>query len=133
MTREVALDEAAADRALRVLVGEDRRAEVVDPRRPEEEALLAAGLGRGLGETLAVLMLAGNSPVFPGDLLGRRAGVSRDGANFLERAVVVFAAPGFYNAPQTIDDLIEFVVGRCLDQLGIEPAAHPRAAAAGAN
>jgi 4-hydroxy-3-polyprenylbenzoate decarboxylase len=35
-------------------------------------------------------------------------------------AVIVFAAPGFYNAPQTIDDLIEFVVGRCLDQLGIE-------------
>jgi 4-hydroxy-3-polyprenylbenzoate decarboxylase len=35
-------------------------------------------------------------------------------------AVIVFAAPGFYNSPQTIDDLIEFVVGRCLDQLGIE-------------
>jgi 4-hydroxy-3-polyprenylbenzoate decarboxylase len=35
-------------------------------------------------------------------------------------AVIVFAAPGFYNAPKTIDDLIEFVVGRCLDQLGIE-------------
>jgi 4-hydroxy-3-polyprenylbenzoate decarboxylase len=35
-------------------------------------------------------------------------------------AVIVFAAPGFYNLPKTIDDLIEFVVGRCLDQLGIE-------------
>jgi 4-hydroxy-3-polyprenylbenzoate decarboxylase len=35
-------------------------------------------------------------------------------------AVIVFAAPGFYNSPETIDDLIEFVVGRCLDQLGIE-------------
>ena len=35
-------------------------------------------------------------------------------------AVVLMAAPGFYNAPETIDDLIEFVVGRCLDQLGIE-------------
>lgn len=35
-------------------------------------------------------------------------------------AVVLMAAPGFYNAPQTIDDLIEFVVGRCLDQLAIE-------------
>jgi flavin prenyltransferase len=35
-------------------------------------------------------------------------------------AVVLMAAPGFYNAPQTINDLIEFVVGRCLDQLGIE-------------
>jgi len=35
-------------------------------------------------------------------------------------AVVLMAAPGFYNAPETIDDLIEFVVGRCLDQLGIQ-------------
>src|SRR5215208_5222514 len=35
-------------------------------------------------------------------------------------ATILFAAPGFYNAPETIDDLIEFIVGRCLDQLGIE-------------
>jgi flavin prenyltransferase len=35
-------------------------------------------------------------------------------------AVILFAAPGFYNAPEKIDDLVEFVVGRCLDQLGIE-------------
>jgi 4-hydroxy-3-polyprenylbenzoate decarboxylase len=35
-------------------------------------------------------------------------------------AVVLMAAPGFYGAPQSIDDLIEFVVGRCLDQLEIE-------------
>jgi flavin prenyltransferase len=35
-------------------------------------------------------------------------------------AVVLFAAPGFYNAPDSIDDLVDFVVGRCLDQLGIE-------------
>ena len=35
-------------------------------------------------------------------------------------AVVLMAAPGFYHRPQTIDDLIEFVVGRCLDQLAIE-------------
>jgi 4-hydroxy-3-polyprenylbenzoate decarboxylase len=37
-------------------------------------------------------------------------------------ATILFAAPGFYNAPESIDDLIEFVVGRCLDQLGIENA-----------
>ena len=34
-------------------------------------------------------------------------------------AVILMAAPGFYNAPGSIEDLIEFVVGRCLDQLGI--------------
>ena len=37
-------------------------------------------------------------------------------------ATIVFAAPGFYHAPQTIDDLVNFVVGRCLDQLGIDQA-----------
>ena len=35
-------------------------------------------------------------------------------------AVILMAAPGFYNAPGSIEDLIEFVVGRCLDQLGID-------------
>ena len=35
-------------------------------------------------------------------------------------AVVAPAAPGFYLLPQSIDDLVDFVVGRVLDQLGIE-------------
>ncbi|MCD1295563.1 aromatic acid decarboxylase [Methanocella sp. CWC-04] len=30
------------------------------------------------------------------------------------------ACPGFYNRPKTIDDLIDNVVGRILDQIGIE-------------
>jgi 4-hydroxy-3-polyprenylbenzoate decarboxylase len=37
-------------------------------------------------------------------------------------AVVLFAAPGFYHEPQSIDDLVDFVVGRILDQLGVENA-----------
>jgi 4-hydroxy-3-polyprenylbenzoate decarboxylase len=35
-------------------------------------------------------------------------------------AVILFAAPGFYHQPTSIDDLVGFVVARCLDQLGIE-------------
>jgi 4-hydroxy-3-polyprenylbenzoate decarboxylase len=35
-------------------------------------------------------------------------------------ATVLFAAPGFYQSPQTVDDLVNFVVARCLDQLGID-------------
>jgi flavin prenyltransferase len=35
-------------------------------------------------------------------------------------ATIVFAAPGFYHSPETVGDLVDFVVGRCLDQLGIE-------------
>jgi 4-hydroxy-3-polyprenylbenzoate decarboxylase len=34
--------------------------------------------------------------------------------------VVIPASPGFYNKPESIDDLIDFVVARILDQLGIE-------------
>jgi 4-hydroxy-3-polyprenylbenzoate decarboxylase len=37
-------------------------------------------------------------------------------------AVILFAAPGFYHGAETIDDLVDFVVGRCLDQLGLENA-----------
>lgn len=37
-------------------------------------------------------------------------------------AVILFAAPGFYHGAETIDDLVDFVVARCLDQLGVEHA-----------
>jgi flavin prenyltransferase len=35
-------------------------------------------------------------------------------------AVILFAAPGFYHQPQSIGDLVDFVVARCLDQLGLD-------------
>ena len=35
-------------------------------------------------------------------------------------AVVMPAAPGFYHRPSSIDDLVDFVVGRVLDHLGVE-------------
>jgi flavin prenyltransferase len=35
-------------------------------------------------------------------------------------AVILFAAPGFYHGADTIQDLVDFVVARCLDQLGID-------------
>jgi len=35
-------------------------------------------------------------------------------------AVILFAAPGFYHQPESVDDLVDFVVARCLDQLGLE-------------
>lgn len=34
-------------------------------------------------------------------------------------AVILFAAPGFYHGARTVDDLVDFVVARALDQLGI--------------
>ena len=41
-------------------------------------------------------------------------------------AVVMPAAPGFYHRPASIDDLVDFVVARVLDHLGV--AALARAA-----
>lgn len=41
-------------------------------------------------------------------------------------ATILFAAPGFYHGAETLDDLVDFVVGRCLDQLGLENALVPR-------
>jgi flavin prenyltransferase len=35
-------------------------------------------------------------------------------------AVILFAAPGFYHGADAIQDLVDFVVARCLDQLGID-------------
>ena len=35
-------------------------------------------------------------------------------------ATILFAAPGFYHGAETIDDLVDFVAGRALAQLGLE-------------
>jgi 4-hydroxy-3-polyprenylbenzoate decarboxylase len=37
-------------------------------------------------------------------------------------ATILFLAPGFYGAADTVDDLVDFVVARCLDQLGLDNA-----------
>lgn len=46
--------------------------------------------------------------------LGNMLRVARAGA------VVLPAAPGFYHRPEAVTDLVDFVVARVLDQLGIE-------------
>jgi len=41
-------------------------------------------------------------------------------------AVIVPASPGFYHRPETVADLVDFVVARVLNQLGIEHSLLPR-------
>ena len=41
-------------------------------------------------------------------------------------AAVVPAVPAFYNRPETLDDAVNFVVGKVLDQLGVEHALYRR-------
>ncbi len=35
-------------------------------------------------------------------------------------ATILFLAPGFYHGAETVDDLVDFVVGRALDLIGLE-------------
>ena len=35
-------------------------------------------------------------------------------------ATILFLAPGFYHDAETVDDLVDFMVARCLDQFGLE-------------
>ena len=37
-------------------------------------------------------------------------------------ATILFLAPGFYHGAETVDDLLDFVAARLLDQLGLEHA-----------
>ena len=41
-------------------------------------------------------------------------------------AVILPPSPGFYAHPRTIEDLVDFVVARVLDQLGVEHTLQPR-------
>jgi flavin prenyltransferase len=41
-------------------------------------------------------------------------------------AMIIPASPGFYMQPQTINELIDFIVARILDQLGVEQDLMPR-------
>lgn len=41
-------------------------------------------------------------------------------------ATILFLAPGFYHGAETVSDLVDFVVARTLDQLGLDNALVPR-------
>ncbi|WP_067517156.1 flavin prenyltransferase UbiX [Endozoicomonas ascidiicola] len=41
-------------------------------------------------------------------------------------SVILPASPGFYNQPQSVNDLIDFIVARIMDQLGIEQTLMPQ-------
>ncbi len=43
-----------------------------------------------------------------------------------EGAIILPAMPGFYHGPQSVDDLVDFVVQRVCDQLGVDVDLTPR-------
>lgn len=44
----------------------------------------------------------------------------------LAGAIVMPACPGFYPRPESVEDIVDFVVGRVLDQLGVENSLYAR-------
>jgi flavin prenyltransferase len=41
-------------------------------------------------------------------------------------ATILFLAPGFYHGAESVDDLVDFVAARVLDQIGLDHALTPR-------
>lgn len=83
---------------------------------------VAAGLSETLLERAADVMLKERRPLL---LVPRETPLSVIHLENLLRlaragAVIVPAMPAFYHTPQSLDDLVDFVVGKVLDQLGIE-------------
>lgn len=85
-------------------------------------ASIAAGTSRNLVERAADVVLKERRPliVVPRETplslihLENMTRLARAGATILP------AAPGFYHRPRSIDDIVDFIVARVLDHLGIE-------------
>lgn len=101
---------------------------VVCPCTTGTLAAMAAGLCNNLLERAADCVLKEGRPliVMPREMpfsvihLENMLSLARAGA------IIMPPNPAFYNKPETIDDLIDFVVARVLDRLGIPQSLMPR-------
>jgi 4-hydroxy-3-polyprenylbenzoate decarboxylase len=83
---------------------------------------VSIGASRSLVERAADVMLKERRPLV---LVPRETPLSAIHLQNMLRlsragAVILPAAPGFYNKPQTMQELVDFIVARILDQLGVE-------------
>jgi len=104
------------------------RAMVVCPCSSATLSAVANGASRDLIERAADVMLKERRQLI---LLHREMPVSSIHLeNMLklsrEGAVIMPASPGFYQQPQSVDELVDFVVARILDHLHIEHSLLPR-------
>jgi 4-hydroxy-3-polyprenylbenzoate decarboxylase len=123
---------AARDGQLRVFGREDWNAPVASGSNPADAmvvcpcsmgtlAAIAHGLSDNLIERAADVMLKEQKKLI---LVPREAPFSTlhlENMLALSRmnAVILPANPGFYHRPQSVEDIVDFIVGRILDQLGV--------------
>jgi len=102
---------------------------IVAPCSMKAAAAIATGLAQGLIERAAdvhikegrrLVLVPRETPLSPIHLdnlltLSRLSGVR-----------IVPAMPGFYTHPKTVEDLVDFVVARILDNVGADTEWHPR-------
>lgn len=98
------------------------RGMVVAPCSARTLAAIASGLADGAVTRAADVCLKERRPLV---LIVRETPLSRIHLENMLRvtdagAVVLPASPGFYHHPSTVDELVDFVVARALDHLGLE-------------
>jgi 4-hydroxy-3-polyprenylbenzoate decarboxylase len=112
-----------ADRGAAPASGSARNAGmVICPCSMGTLSAVSVGASRSLVERSADVMLKERRPLI---LVPRETPLSAIHLQNMLRltragAVILPAAPGFYNRPQTIQELVDFIVARVLDQLGVE-------------
>lgn len=91
-------------------------------------ASIATGMSRNLIQRAADVHLKERRPLIVVPRETPLGAIQLDNMKRLAEAggIILAAMPGFYHHPVTIHDLVDFVVGRICDQLGIEHKLHER-------
>ena len=95
---------------------------VVCPASGTTIGKIAAGISDNLATRSALVALKERRKLI---LVPREAPVSTPHLEAMAKmsawgVVILPASPGFYNSPESIGDLVDFVVARILDQMGVE-------------